>query len=223
MEMLVFGHGGARALVFPTSMGRFFEWEDRGMVAALGHHLSRGWLQLFCVDSVDGESWYDRSKHPAQRAHRHLQYERYLLDEVLPFTRHRNPNPFLIATGASFGAYHAANLAFRHPTVVDRVVGLSGLYDIREIVGEYRDDAVYYNDPAHYLMNEGDPARLAALRHLEVVLAVGRDDAARENNQHVSRVLWEKGVWNALRLWDGWAHDWPWWRDMIVRYVGGAD
>jgi hypothetical protein len=30
MELLVFGHAGARMLVFPTSMGRFFEWEDRG-------------------------------------------------------------------------------------------------------------------------------------------------------------------------------------------------
>jgi len=30
MELLIFGHAGARVLVFPTSMGRFFEWEDRG-------------------------------------------------------------------------------------------------------------------------------------------------------------------------------------------------
>jgi len=39
MDMLIFGHAGARVLVFPTSMGRFFEWEDRGMIAALGEHL----------------------------------------------------------------------------------------------------------------------------------------------------------------------------------------
>ncbi len=31
MEMVVIGNAGARALVFPTSKGRFFEWEDRGM------------------------------------------------------------------------------------------------------------------------------------------------------------------------------------------------
>ena len=35
MELLVFGHGGARVIVFPTSMGRFYEWEDRGMIGAL--------------------------------------------------------------------------------------------------------------------------------------------------------------------------------------------
>ncbi len=46
MDLLVFGHAGARAIVFPTSMGRYFEWEDRGRIGALSEHLERGWLQL---------------------------------------------------------------------------------------------------------------------------------------------------------------------------------
>jgi esterase/lipase superfamily enzyme len=68
MELLLFGHGGARVLVFPTSMGRFFEWDDRGMVGALAEHIDRGWIQLCCVDSVDSESWYARWKYPGDRA-----------------------------------------------------------------------------------------------------------------------------------------------------------
>ena len=35
MELLIFGHAGARVLVFPSSMGRFFEWEDQGMIGVL--------------------------------------------------------------------------------------------------------------------------------------------------------------------------------------------
>ena len=35
MELLIFGHAGARVLVFPTSLGKYFEWEDRGMTAVL--------------------------------------------------------------------------------------------------------------------------------------------------------------------------------------------
>ncbi|MBA2671265.1 MAG: esterase, partial [Gemmatimonadetes bacterium] len=128
MELLTFGHAGARMLVFPTSMGRFFEWEDQGMMRALGEHLDRGWLHVCCVDSVDSESWYAKTRHPAERAFRHQQYERYILDEVIPFTRHRNSNPFQIAAGASFGAYHALNLALRFPGAIDRVIALSGLY-----------------------------------------------------------------------------------------------
>ena len=30
MELLVFGHGGTPLVVFPTSMGRFFDYEERG-------------------------------------------------------------------------------------------------------------------------------------------------------------------------------------------------
>ena len=157
MELLVFGHAGARVLVFPTSQGRFFEWEDQGMMEALGEHLARGWLQLFCVDSVDAESWYANWKHPDDRARRQLDYERYLLDEVLPFTDHRNPDPFLIATGASFGAYHAANLAFRHPQRVGRVLGMSGLYDIRRFASGHYGPLVYANNPSHYVSDIHDP------------------------------------------------------------------
>ncbi|MDQ3309011.1 MAG: esterase, partial [Gemmatimonadota bacterium] len=92
MDLLVFGHAGARMLVYPSSMGKFFEWEDRGMVDALGEHLSRGWLQMFCVDSVDEESWYAKWKHPAERAWRQTQYENYVLHEVLPLSWDINPH-----------------------------------------------------------------------------------------------------------------------------------
>ncbi len=223
MDLLVFGHAGARVLVYPTSKGKFYEWEDRGMVDALREHLSRGWIQMFCVDSVDEESWYAKWKHPANRAWRQTQYENYVLHEVLPLSGNMNPNPYLITTGASFGAYHAADLAFRHPWVVNRMIGLSGLYDVKENTEGYDDAAVYAHDPSQYLVHEHDPHRLDALRRMSIILATGQDDVFRGNNEYISRVLWDKGVGNALRLWDGWAHDWPWWRQMIQMYVGGHD
>ena len=55
MESLVFGHAGRPILVFPTSMGRFFEYEDAGMIRALAGKLEAGEIQVFCVDGVDGE------------------------------------------------------------------------------------------------------------------------------------------------------------------------
>src|SRR5215211_691478 len=86
MELLVFGHAGARVLVFPTSKGKFYEWEDRGMMYTLGEHLHNGWLQLYCVDSVDEESWYCGWCEPGGRAYRHVQYDNYLYNEVLPLS-----------------------------------------------------------------------------------------------------------------------------------------
>ena len=36
MDLLVFVHNCPPVMVFPTSMGAFFESEDRGMITALG-------------------------------------------------------------------------------------------------------------------------------------------------------------------------------------------
>jgi esterase/lipase superfamily enzyme len=67
MEMLVFGEAGTPVLVFPTSMGRFYQWEDFGMIAHMASRIDAGWLQLWCVDSVDSESFYDKKKQPLPR------------------------------------------------------------------------------------------------------------------------------------------------------------
>lgn len=223
MELQVFGHAGAKVLVFPTSLGKYYEWEDRGMIGALGEHLERGWIQLFCVDSIDAESWYARWAHPGGRAWRHVQYENYLVDEVVPLMRLKNANPFTMTTGASFGAYHAANFSFRHPELVRRMIGMSGVYDIRGWTDGYHDDNIYFNNPVEYLPNEHENWRLEQLRSMDIILVTGRDDPNRAGTEHLSSILWNKGIGNALRLWDGWAHDWPWWRDMIRLYIGGHD
>jgi esterase/lipase superfamily enzyme len=223
MEVLVYGHGGARVLVFPTSQGSVHEWDDFGMMRALDEHLSRGWLQLFCVGSVDAESWYARWRAPHERVCWHDRYDRYLRDEVLPFTASVNPTSYLIATGASFGAYHAMNFAARYPDRVRRVVAMSGLYDITLMTNGYTDGLVYFHNPCAFLRQEHDPARLAALRAMDIVIATGRDDALCWNSQELSGILWQRGIGNALRLWDGWAHDWPWWQQMIRHYIGGHD
>jgi len=223
MELLAFGHAGPRVVAFPTSQGRFFDWEDRGLINALEEHLAKGWLQIFCVDSVDGESWFAKHRAPAERASRHVQYDRYVLEEVLPFTTALNRNDLLILTGASFGAYHAANFAFRYPHLVRRVIGLSGFYDVRRWTGGYSDDNVYFHNPCDFLVHEHDPARLEALRRIDIILTIGRTDSALANNEYLSQVLWGKDIWHALRIWEGFAHDWPVWQEMLRLYIGGHD
>lgn len=222
MELLEFGHGGARMIAFPTSMGSFHEWEDRGMIDALRHHLENGWLHLVCVSSVDRESWYSGG-HPYWRVRRHEQYDSYLLNEVLPFTWHRNPMPFLITAGASFGAYYALDFALRYPQWVSRAISMSGMCDIRRFCHGYHDDLVYYHNPVEFIPNEYDYYRLEQLRRQDVILAVGRDDGLLHQNRELSGALWNKGIGNALREWDGFAHDWPVWYKMINLYVGGHD
>ena len=53
MEYLWFGDRGRPVLIFPTSMGRFYQNEDFGLTGALADKVDAGFLQLICVDSVD--------------------------------------------------------------------------------------------------------------------------------------------------------------------------
>jgi esterase/lipase superfamily enzyme len=223
MELLVFGHAGARVLAFPTSRARFHEWEDRGLIGTLGHHIEQGWLQVTCVDSIDTESWYAYHHHPGERVWRNELYDRYLLGEVLPLTRAKNPNPFLITVGASLGAYHAANFAFRHPEQVGRVLGLCGVYDIRRFLSGFYNETVYFHNPVDYIDGECDPGRLEALRRLDIILTAGQTDPLRHSSEELSHKLWQKNIWHALRIWDGFAHDWPYWHKMLPLYIGGHD
>ncbi len=221
MELLEFGHGGARVIAFPTSGAAFHEWEDRGMIAALREPLERGWFHITCVNTVDRESWYARGKHPGGRAWRQEQYDRYIDSEVLPFTQSRNSNPYLIATGASFGGYHALAFGLRHPDRVNRILAMSSLVDIRRFTDGFHNETVYAHNPPDFIPNEHDHHRLEAMRRQNIILACGNGDRLVEQNRDLSGKLWAKGIGNALREWDGFAHDWPYWHRMVQMYLGG--
>lgn len=223
MELLTFGHGGARVIVFPTSCGRFFDWEDRGMLGALQRHLDNGWLQLYFVDSVDAESWFNSSASPTERAQRHMQYQDYIINEVLPFSQSKNSNPFVIATGASFGAYHSASIALRFPRSFGRVVGLTGVYDVREWSDGEMNPVIREGSPCNYVADLNDPEQLEAIRNINWIIVSGKADPLLGNNQWFSQLLWDKGIWHAFRVWDGFAHDWPYWYEMIQEYIGGPE
>lgn len=223
MEILQFGHSGARVLVFPTSEGRFFDWEDRGMHKALERHIDQGWVQLFCVDSVDKESWFNNYASPTDRAKRHLQYQDYIINDVLPWTLTRNDNPYTMAIGASFGAYHSVSIALRFPQSFNRVVAMSGVYDVREWSNGEMNDVIRETSPCQYIENQHDGRHLEHIRHLDLIIPIGKEDPLYGNNQWLSHLLWEKSIWHAFREWDGFAHDWPIWYEMIQHYIGGPD
>lgn len=219
MEMLIFGHSGTPMLVFPTSMGRFFEYEDRGMIGVLGEKIGRGELQAFCLDGIDGESWYNKSAHPRFRVLRHLQYERYILHELLPYLHWRNPSQQLAVTGCSFGGFHAANFAFKHPDIVTHLVSLGGAYDIHQFLDGYYDDDCYFNSPPDYLANMSDDWYLNRYRQMKIVLASGEWDMCLDENVKLSGLLNGKGVPNWLDIWgDHTGHDWPFWQRMAEKY-----
>jgi esterase/lipase superfamily enzyme len=218
MELLVFGHGGRPVLVFPSSCGRFFEFEDSGMVAAIGDRIDRGEVQLFCVDSVDEESWYNRNVGPRWRIARHVQYERYCMDEVLPLIRQSNPSERRIALGCSFGGYHAVNIALRHPAVFEGFLSMSGAFDTTGFLGGYHDDDVYFNQPVQYIQNaHGD--QLEQYQRGTYILATAEWDICRGFNERMGGIFASRGIPYRLDTWGEQAkHDWPIWHRMMKAY-----
>ena len=220
MELLVFGHAGLPAVVFPTSCGRFFEFEDRGMVGAIHGDIQAGRLQLFCVDSVDAESWYNRSVPPRWRIARHMQYEDYVMHEVLPLIRKTNGNPLLGAIGCSFGGYHAANISLRHPDVFTGFLSMGGAFDISSFLGGYHDQDCYFNLPTQYLANMSDSWFLDRYRRNQYVLATGEHDQCWNQNERLAAIMRSRGIPLRFDVWrDETGHDWPWWQKMIRTYL----
>ena len=84
MELLIFGHAGAKVLMFPTRDGRFWEYENLKIVASLADKVEAGHLQLYCIEGLAQETFYDSGRHPAERIRRHAAFEDYVLNEVLP-------------------------------------------------------------------------------------------------------------------------------------------
>lgn len=226
MELLVFGHAGAKVLMFPTRDGRFYEYENLGLVHALAHKIHAGHLQLYCVDSLDRETFYCQWQHPAHRIQRHIQFEEYILNEVLPFMANKNPYPCTIVQGCSLGAFHAANIAFRHPHLFQKLCAFSGRYDLTLAVEHfpnlfdgYYDDNIYYHTPNHFLPQLNCNNRLQHLRNMDMVFTIGKEDPFLGNNHHLSHILWSKGIGHALHEWDGRAHRGSYWRQMTAIYI----
>jgi esterase/lipase superfamily enzyme len=229
MEMKVYGHYGKPILVFPAQGGRFFEYEDFKMIDAVAGFIDGGKVKVFTVDSIDNQSWANWSAHPADRARRHEDYDRYIIHEVAPFIHHHcagSPQK-IISTGCSMGAYHAANFFFRHPDVFDTMISLSGLFHLQMFTGDYSDDNVYFNSPLQYLPGLTDPWFLDQYRQSNIIVGVGQgawEDAMLADAYALKRILEEKGIPHWIDIW-GYDvnHDWPWWRKMMPYFLSNLN
>nr|MBL0712743.1 hypothetical protein [Desulfobacterales bacterium] len=117
MALKIYGQGGQPFVVFPSSRGRYFDYEGMGMIAAMANHIDSGRIKLFCIDSVDDASWYNFRVSPADRNAGHEAYDRYVVAEVIPFIRAHchSPRARVMANGCSMGARRQSRLALVVP------------------------------------------------------------------------------------------------------------
>jgi esterase/lipase superfamily enzyme len=223
MGIRVYGHWGAPFLVFQTSGGDEWEYERMGMVDALAPPVDAGKVKLFCVNSVNNESWYDNGAHPRHRSWVQSMYDAYVALEVVPFIYEhcRTPGIAITTTGASFGAYHAANSLFKHPDLFRRCLALSGVYDLRRFMDGDYDDNFYFNNPVDYLASLSDPWYLDQLARDDIRLVTGTGPwEDRGPTYRLSEVLSSRGIRHSVDDWgpDG-GHEWPFWKRQMGEYV----
>lgn len=226
MELLVFGHAGAKVLIFPTRDGRFYEYENLRIVESIKNKILSGELQLFCLDSIDHETFYCFWNHPKDRIQRHTHFEQYVLGEVIPFMNTLNSNPVIYSHGCSLGAYHAANIAFRHPHLFKKLIAFSGRFDLtlevenfRNLLDGHYDEDVYFHTPTHFLPNLNCQQQLQALRKMQITIVIGKEDPFLGNNHELSRILTQKEICHEFYEWEGRAHRGYYWRRMAPLYL----
>lgn len=131
LHVIRYGHYGRPVVVFPSEAGRAWDFENNGMVQALRSLIDGGRIKLYCVDSLDAQTWSDRALPIEERARRHGVYTRWLTDQLVPFVHADSSSEVeLITTGCSLGAYHAVHFTLQQAELAPLAIGLSGNYDV---------------------------------------------------------------------------------------------
>lgn len=215
-EYLVFGEkGGFPIVLFPTSMGRYFENKDFGLIESAKWFLENGLVQIYCPDSIDKHSWYNKKVHPAQKVQNHIWYDKMLNEELVPWILHETGRAKVGMAGCSFGGFHAANFAFRHPDKVSHLFCMSSAYDIKSFMDGYYNEDVYFNNIMDYLLGSNDPN----LWQMSIVLGTSDLDICLKANLELSGLLHGKGINHWLDNRGQKKHDWPVWKEMFPHYL----
>lgn len=215
MEMLVFGHSGRPVILFPTSKGRYYEAKDRGLIQSVSWFIDNGLVKIYCPDSIDENSWYNKDVQPYIRAYNHTLYDRMIYEEVMARALSETCWHTVAMAGCSFGGYHAANFAFRHPEKVHAMVSMSGVFDIRSQVGQYYDDNVYFNNPVDYLVGNNHEW----LWKMRIILGTSWHDICLMQNERMAQILLRKNIPYWLDIRGDMPHDWPLWTEMFPHYL----
>jgi esterase/lipase superfamily enzyme len=224
MPVVSYGHAGLPLLLFPTAAADFLENERFFLVKSIEDKLLRGSVRLFSIDSINAHAWMDRDVAVREQARRQSLYVAYIEEELIPHIRRVTGDPGArpITTGASFGAFHAANTFLRRPDLFGGTIAMSGFYDLSvSYLDGYSDDNVYFNNPAWYLPNvEGRQLELLR-RESRIVVVTGQGPyEVPDASRRLSELLSAKQIPHVLDLWGhDVRHDWPWWRKMLPHFL----
>lgn len=225
MEYKVYGNPrrGRGVIAFPSQDGRFYDYENFGMIDVLAPWIDASKIFVVTVDGLDWETWSNFCGDPRWRLEQHERWFSYIMDELIPAIRRRKNQTFIV-TGCSMGGFHAGNFFFRRPDVFDTVVALSGLYHSAYGFGDYHDDLTYANSPQDFIINmPDDHPWLDMYRQRNIIICVGQGRWEEELLDSTRRLDWVLRQKNVPAWVDYWGydvdHDWCWWRKQLAYFM----
>jgi esterase/lipase superfamily enzyme len=223
VHVWTYGHAGRPVIALPTSGGYAHEWQQHGVVDALADLLEMGRIRIWQPETNVSETWNRRDAPLAWRMQRHLAYEQFVTNELVPHIRHVTGRSDIVILGPSVGALYAVNFALKFPHLLPEAIGLSGRYEARTFTNGQDNTDVYYNNPLSYVWNlHGDPLRhIQQQAHVTLVCGQGAHEKnCLQETLHLAQGLQQKAVPLKLDVWgrDS-AHEWPWWRRQIRHHL----
>ena len=224
MPVAVYGYYGFALLLVPTAAADYREYERFQMIDALQPHIEGGKVKVFSINSINNESWLNNNMDPRHKVVRHMQFNEYVYEEVIPFIRNNTSQDTpIIICGASFGALHSMNLFLKRPDLINGVIAMSGVYDLTEYTKGYYDEDVYFNSPQHYIPNLSDHGILEQIRssnHIHIFSGSGAYEDPNASRSFAS-ILYNKGINYELDIrGNEYPHDWNTWREVLPEYLG---
>lgn len=219
LEFKVYGYSGQPCLAFACENGRFFDWENRGMTAALKNLIESGKIQLFCADSVDSESWLGQDE-PRLRIETQERWFNYICGELVPriweiAADSGTDHSKILPIGIGLGAGHAVTAALRRPELFYGAVGLSGSYTPDGWFGDYTDDLILRNSPLDLLQRM--PASRTALFTTPFWICCGQGDYEerflKESKALIAAFEQQDLPFDFKLLGTDTGHNWPWWQN----------
>ena len=215
VEMLVFGDRGYPVILFPTSKGRYYQNKDEGLIDSVRWFIDEGLVKIYCPDSFDWLTWYNKGVPPAHRARNYDWYDKMLYNELAPWAMHETGVNKVALAGCSFGGYHAANFALKHPDRAGHLFSMSGAFDMGQFMNGYYDNNLYYNNPVDFLPGSNN----AALWQMNIILGTAEHDICLNDNIRLSNIMKQKHINHWLDVRPNATHDWPVWKQMFPHYL----
>ena len=228
MEYKIYGHAGKPMLIFPSSEGRFYQYEDSGMIGAISDFINEGKIQVWTVDSIDSEAYFSKHWDKLKLNELHNKYFEYITHEIIPSIiktskkNNKRKKLNLIISGCSFGAFHAANYFFKNPKDIDTVIGLSGVYSTDMFFHDYTHEEIKENSPVDYL-KKADKKTIKKYQKASLIFCCGQgayEDEMLYDTYRLGEVLDSINVPAWIDIWGKDVdHDWPWWQKQIKYFL----